>query len=210
MRSVLALLLAAALAACGGGSDEPQQTQSAQSAPAAEAAPPHIELFGDSTLRMVGFELAKVYGDRIENRAVNGTSSTMLIAGTDGLNAPWPGSVDAPYVIVNHGLADGYAYYGQLTQAQYRANLEILASAPGAQVIFQTPLPSTAPGRDMTEYAQTMREVAAERGLRLIDMNACFLRAPAYASLFVDGTHPNAAGLAVMVACMRPTLDALR
>lgn len=207
MKATLAAVVAVIiLSACGGG-DAPAAPAAPQSAPV--AAPPRIELFGDSTLRMVGFELTKVYPGRIENRAVNGTSSSMLIAGADGLNAPWPQSVDAPYVIVNHGLADGYAYYGQLTQEQYRANLEILASAPGAKVIFQTPLPSTAPGRDMTAYAQTMREVAAERGLRLIDMFACFAAAPDYPSLFKDGTHPTDAGLQVMVACMKPTLDTL-
>lgn len=209
MKHLLALALCVTLIACGGGGD-PAPSAAPQSAPPA-AAPATIQLFGDSTLRMVGFELVKVYGSRIDNRAVNGSTSTQLIAGTDGLNARWPASVAADVVVIGHGLNDGFAAHQVLTQDEYRANLEQLVDlAPaGVRVVLQTPLPSTAPGRDMAAYAETMRDVARVRGLHVIDVFACFGTAPDYASLFKDGTHPTDAGLQVMVACMRPTLDAL-
>ena len=194
------------LTACGGGADSPAMTDTPTSVPAAP--PPTIQLFGDSTMRMVSFPLIAQYGSRMTNRAVNGSSSTQLVTGTDGLNAPWPGSVTARYVIVNHGLNDGLPAR-RITLDAYRANLEVLASAPGAEVIFQTPMQSLMPGRDMTDYTATMREVAAARGLRVIDMFACFQAVPGWRSMLYDGTHPNAAGLDVMMACMRPTIDSL-
>ncbi len=202
MNRAITLLACAILTACGGGgSDAPEPT------PIVAAAPKTLQLFGDSTMRVISGQLIARYGaGRVENRARDGTSSTQLIAGTDTVNLPWPQSTTATYAVVNHGLNDGYRS-AAIPLDQYRTNLETLAAAPRTTMIFQTPLPSTAIGRDMTAYAQVMREVADKHGLRLIDVFECFQRQPDWRARFKDGTHPDAAGLAAMVECMAPVLD---
>lgn len=206
---LVALAATVALVACGGGGGDAGTPSDPSSAP---PPPPLtvIQLFGDSTMNMVAPLVAAQYPNRISDRAKDGSTSTQLIAGTDTVNQPWPMSVTGTYAVVNHGLNDGWRGNQVLTQDQYRANLEVLASAPGAQVIFQTPLPSVAPGRDMTAYAQTMREVAAEHGLLVIDVFSCYQQQPDWQQRFADGTHPDAQGLQAMFACMKPTLDVLR
>lgn len=198
------LLLAIALTACGGG-DEPQQ----QTAQAYE--PPRIQLFGDSTMHAAAPYWVARFGTRIEDRSRGGTSSTQLLAGTDKTNKPWPQSVSAPYYVVNHGLNDGYmGLRTYISLDQYRANLRRLATAPGSVAIFMTPVPSTRPGRDMGPYAQVMREVAAEHGLRVIDAYACFQRQPDWQQRLPDMTHPDAQGLSFVVnTCAAPVIQAL-
>lgn len=193
---VYVLLLVASLSACGGGSEQP-------------AEPPRIQLFGDSTMHAAAPYWVERWGSRIEDRAKGGSSSTQLIAGTDKVNPEWPKAVDAPYYVVNHGLNDGWAT-GRINIAQYKANLRILAKAPGATAIFMTPNPSTLVGRDMVPYARAMREVAAEFNLRLIDTYACFQRQPNWRQRLPDGTHPDEQGLRFVVKeCAAPVIDSL-
>lgn len=207
--AVVALTCAAALTACGGGGDDQPQA-----APISHELP-RIQLFGDSTMRTAGVFWQERWGaDKIENRAKDGTGSAKLIAGTDRRNKPWPQSVTAPFYVVNHGMNDGYLYSRRndpLTIDQYKANLRILAHAPGATAIFQTPNPSTLDGRDMAPYAQAMREVAAEFGLRLIDVFACFQTQPNWVDRIPDGTHPDEQGLRFIVnQCAAPVIERLR
>lgn len=194
------LIAAVFLASCGGGDPEPE-------------CKPTIQLFGDSTfdaeLGASPYWIAR-WGSRVTNRAVGGTNSRELRAGIDGKNLPWPGSVAADVVVINHGLRDGYTPYewAYTPLPEYIANLRHFAdNANGAKVIFQTPLPSTIPARDMTDYAQAMRDVAEEKGLDVIDVFACFKTLPNYASHLPDGTHPDEAGKVKMTECAAPLVE---
>lgn len=207
MHRLIAVASFALLAACGGGDPITEEPQA--------VCQPTIQLFGDSTLdEEIGaapYWIAR-FGNRVTNRAVGGTNSTALVNGTDGLNIPWPGSVNAQYAVINHGLRDGYLPFPHAYTPieQYRANLRTLSVAPGTEVIFQTPNPSTIAARDMTPYAQVMREVAAERGLKVIDVHACFQQQPNWQARVPDGTHPDAQGLQYIVnTCVAPVVQAL-
>ena len=204
--AIVALACAAALTACGGGGSEETP------APEATKALPRIQLFGDSTMYTAAPYWIERWGSHIENRARSGTGSTALIHGTDKLNAPWPMSVSAPYYVVNHGLNDGYVGLKSFIGLdQYRENLRTLAKAPGATAIFMTPVPSTRPGRDMAPYANVMREVAAEHGLRVIDVYVCFQTQPEWKARIPDMTHPDADGLRFIVnQCAAPVIESLR
>jgi lysophospholipase L1-like esterase len=175
-----------------------------------QQAAPTIQLFGDSTMNLVAPLAISHYGNRVKNYARPGTGSTDLVNGTDGFNKPWPQTVKLQYAVVNHGLNDGFEKIGKISLDKYRSNLEILSTAPNTKVIFQTPLPSTAKGRDMTEYARVMREVAAAHGLQVIDMFVFFQQQPDWQARLSDGTHPDETGVQFMLGCMKPTLDALK
>jgi hypothetical protein len=177
---------------------------------------PTIQVFGDSTmdseLGAYPYWLAR-WGARVTNRAVGGTNSVELRNGTDGLNAAWPGSVSADYVVINHGLRDGYVGFpAAFTPLEdYIENLEYFADNPGgATVIFQTPNPSTDLGRDMAPYAEAMRDVAAAKGCALIDVYTQFMLQPNWHARIPDGTHPDAQALRYIVnLCAAPIIDAL-
>lgn len=201
-------LLAAGLAACGGGSQR-----------VCAAGPLRVQLFGDSTVW--GYDGAAANGtvasttpasalqqwlDQrlgrgavvVLSRAVSGTDSSQLLAGTDGLNAPWPQSVDAYLVVVDFGINDKLR---QLGEASYAANLQRLVEAP-ATVVFQTPLPvvdGSQPAGISTSYAETMRAVATASKVVLADASAYALAQPGwFASYAPDGMHPNSAGYTLL------------
>lgn len=211
-KTLLATLAAAVLTACGGGGSP----DSAHEQPAATCTAPTIQLFGDSTLDeplgAAPYWIAK-WGARVTNRAVGGTNSRELRAGLDGKNLPWPGSVQADVVVINHGLRDGYTPFPAAFTplAEYRDNLRFFAAhSAGARVIFQAPNPSTKEGRDMAPYAQAMREVAAEVGSQVIDVYACFQQQADWRARIPDGTHPDAEGLRYIVnVCAAPVIEAL-
>ena len=128
----------------------------------------------------------------VENRGVGGTTAKELVAGTDGLNQPWPRSVAAEIVVLNHGIND-LTHDGD--PAAYRAALLMIAqNTGGASLVFETPnvvqVFNTAP------YAQAMREVAAEFKVPVADTNAL---SAAQQSLG-DWAHPTDAGYVSIVA----------
>jgi lysophospholipase L1-like esterase len=187
----LAIFFPTALAACGGGGDTQVQP------PTCTPRVVRVQVFGDSVNRAhapyLQAELDRRFGAGavlVDNRAVGGTTSEQLVTGTDGLNAPWPGSVVADVVLVNHGINDAYAPLG-VTIERYRANLRTLASAPAA-VILQTPSPTTAAVYDSAPRAAAMREVAAETGAQLADVQAYVLGLPGWTVYLPDGIHPDA------------------
>lgn len=194
------------LSACGGGGNEP-----------ATPCAPTIQLFGDSTMAPelgAGPLWIAKWGPRVTNRAVGGTNSTALRTGTDGLNAPWPMSVNADYVVINHGMRDGFIPFPQAFTPleQYKDNLRFFRDHNGgAEVIFQTPNPSTIlPERDMAPYAAAMKEVAAEKGNKVIDVYACFQQQPNWEQRIPDKTHPDQQGLQYVVdTCVTPVVEAL-
>jgi lysophospholipase L1-like esterase len=167
-----------------------------------------VQLFGDST--QLGWDgvtrrMAKATPDVllqrildarlgpgvavVANRSVSGTTAVQLAEGTDGLNLPWPQSVDADIVVVNHGIND--MRVGN-SLAAYRAALETLAKTD-AVVIFETPNRTTWPRVDA--FVPVMREVAAAHGVPVADVYA-------YSQGFqmLDWAHPTAEQYANIVA----------
>lgn len=179
------------LTGCG-GSDAPAATCSG---------PLRVRTLGDST--MVGWSATDPQGNPsrdlqayldarfgkgvavVTSKAVSGTRSTQLVAGTDGLNPPWPQSVaDADIVVVNHGINDMQAK----DLAGYKAALETIASTPKVRVIFETQ--NATKQWDGSAYAQAMREVARAHSLPVADTFAFTVDKTAQLS---DWGHPTAA-----------------
>jgi lysophospholipase L1-like esterase len=127
-------------------------------------------------------------------------------------------------VFIEFGMNDAFTAYEptdvdyDITPAESKANLNamidsILAQNSHAQIILQTMNPSwDAPNGNgsatkrpqLAQYYQGYREVAADRGLLLVDHNAAWVKlqqnAPTQFQTYVaDGTHPNAAGYAQLV-----------
>lgn len=220
MRKALAILAATILTACGGGGGSTSST-----APVAKACQAtRIQLFGDSTqwgLDVVTHNRAAMYPELalqqamdqrfglgrvvVSTRAVSGTDTTKLLAGTDGLNAPWPQSVAADIVVINHGIND------TVSIDQYKANLRALLKAP-AQVVLETNLPMA------TGYAEinnAMRTVATETGTVLIDSNRYALSLPAWSQYSPDGMHATGEGYALIarnakMPVLAPMVEKLR
>lgn len=205
IKTIAALLTVTLLQACGGGGSNPAQPTQP---PAACTALPQvrIQLYGDSTQMgwdwsdpnngviaannpasaLQAFFDAKYGAGKVtvSSRATGGTTAKELVAGTDGLNAPWPQSVQAEIAIINYAITDR-THDDDLPA--YRAALEALAIAP-AQVVFETP--NQVHAYDLTAYAQTMRDVAAEHGLPVADVFA-FTLEPAEFALMSDWAHPT-------------------
>lgn len=210
------VVLALVLAGCGGGgSDAPSKV------PTQTVCTPvpvvNIETFGDSTFLGYGASVA-ANGDityapapmiqramdarfgagavRVYGNAVAGTTSTQLVNGTDGVNAPWPGSVmtNAHIVIVNHGINDEE----QATpMATYRANFQAFASLK-VPVVLQTANP-TLQAWDDPAYAQAVREVAAAAGATLADVQKYMSGFGNLDLYLADGIHPNDLGYQAIV-----------
>jgi lysophospholipase L1-like esterase len=127
-------------------------------------------------------------------------------------------------VFIEFGMNDAFTAYEpgeidcDITPAESRANLNamidaVLAENPNAQVILQTMNPSwNAPNGNgsatkrphLPQYYEGYRDVAADRGLLLIDHNAVWTKlqqnTPAQFQSYVpDGTHPSGAGYAQLV-----------
>lgn len=208
-----AALLAAcvALAGCGGGgSDAPplpplptvQPLSATACTPTGTAV--RIQLFGDSTqagaiaggmaaktpTMLLQADMDATFGAGavlVEDRAASSTSAAQLLAGTDGKNAPWPQSVAADIVVINHGIND--AGRGVLP-ATYRSQIDQIVAAAPARVVLETPNPTR--GQDMAPFAQAMREVAATRGATVADTYAYVSSLPEGGLEYLsDWAHPT-------------------
>lgn len=209
MKSTITLALAILLTACGGGGGS---SAPVTAAPAPSVCKPvRIQLFGDSTqwgwdsatkeraILNPTFALQQAMDQRfgygkvtVENRAVEATTSQMLIDGTDRMNKPWPQSVDADIVVINHGIND---YFFKTPMERYKANLRAFTKAP-AIVVFETHLP---PFHDQSDYDDAMRQVAAELHMPLIDSGAYFYSIPNWEQYDPDLVHPTSEGYALIV-----------
>lgn len=202
MRYTIALAIACALlAACGGGGGASDT-----------CTPPTIQLFGDSTQVLAAPYWMERWGPRVTSNAVGGTTSRQLLAGTDGLNKPWPQSVTSDVVVIKHGTNDATLYYVRTPIEQYKDNLRAFARNTSAFVVFETPDPATTAERSVSvpPYAQAMREVAAELHAPLIDTDACWRKHEGWQGFLYDGTHATAEGSQYTVnVCAAPVVEAL-
>ncbi len=194
--AIAAALALSMLAACGGGGD-----------PVYSGPPRTVQMFGDSVQDLEFPTVHASLGARATDRAAHGSNSAMLLAGTDGVNAPWPQSVAAEVVVINHGSNDAAVGPTQTELAQYAANLRRLAVAP-ALVVFETPIPAWKNRPNLDAYAQVMREVAAETGTPLIDVHRCVKEDMSnWTAMIPDGVHPTPEGASAIVStCVLPNL----
>lgn len=133
-------------------------------------------------------------------------------------------------VFIEFGTNDAFTAYAadhvdfNITLAKSKANLNamidsIQAGHPEREVILQTMNPaydaangngSGSKRADLSAYFQGYRDVAAERGLLLVDHHASWVALqqsdlPTFKTYIADGVHPNDAGYA---ATVRPGLAA--
>lgn len=229
-RLIIAAVFCAPLAGCGGGSAPNNPT--AVAAPViVPSCTPHlvkIQLFGDSTLW--GYDGVAGNGSRaavfpelalqatmdakygrgavsIETRAVSGTITTNLIEGSDGVNKPWPQSVNADIIVVTFGINDKYT---NMAPETYKANLLKLSVSP-AKIIFMAPLPVYYTSNPSLSYAAEMKAVAASIGAPVADASAMALSTPDWLGYYApDGVHPNSAGYQLLVdKVLAPAVDKL-
>jgi lysophospholipase L1-like esterase len=196
-KNAIVALAALAIAACGGGGSDPAPSTPPDAAPTCKPVVT-VQLFGDST-QWLAFDdgaiqavLAARFGNRVivTNQAVPGTTSAELVAGTDGLNPPWPGNLTADVAIVNHGINDASHH---TPEADYAANLRAFAAGNGVtRVVLETPNPVASWHTQNDAYTAIGREVAADTGTPLADVQAYVLGLPDWVQLLNDdGVHPS-------------------
>ncbi|MDB5820192.1 MAG: lipolytic protein family [Rhizobacter sp.] len=135
---------------------------------------------------------------RVTLNAVSGTDSAQLLAGTDGLNRPWPQSVSADLVVVNHGINDTDPARG-ISIDRYEANLRRLVALSPAPVVFETPNPMKGTNERLDAFAQRMRDVAGSLALPVADTNTYVRTVPDWESFLPDYVHPTAAMYGLIV-----------
>jgi lysophospholipase L1-like esterase len=118
---------------------------------------------------------------------------------------------------------DGFADTARVSQEKFQAALGKVVDrlrAEGITVVLMTCPPMTDRYWGMhlgpyqkhginflvKDYAQTMRDVAAEKGVELIDVYRSFQQAPSTRDYFPDGLHPDARGHRVIADLMVPRL----
>jgi hypothetical protein len=141
----------------------------------------------------------------VTSRAVPGTWSQQLRDGTDGMNAPWPQSVAADIIVINHGIND-MQHRDTEPMSAYRANLEFFAThTNGAQLVFETPnkVVSYSVVGGTADWADTMREVALEFRVPVADTQAV-----SDLTMLGDWAHPTDAGYVEIVSrSLAPTVE---
>jgi lysophospholipase L1-like esterase len=195
----------------------------AAAAPAwsAPAKPVRIQLFGDSTqwgydskteqpvaqppVAVLQSAMDARFGAGaviVTERAVPGTTSGQLLAGTDGRNRPWPREVDADIVVVNHALNDSNEHVPLATYER-----QIAALRP---TVFETPNAITVDW-PAPPYVAAMRKVAAAQHAPVADVDAWMRAQPNWKSLLSDdGLHPSQAGYReIVLKVLMPTLEPL-
>lgn len=201
--TALVATLLVTLSACGGGGESEPTACTPRAV--------RVQLFGDSTqagfdgktqmmanptpAQVLQVEMDSRFGLGavvVENRGVVGTDTRHILAGTDGKNLPWPQSATADVLVVNYGINDA----ARISLEQYRGNLRAIGAV---RVIFETPNPQVSDAPPLADaavgpFAQAMREVAAEKGYALADVNQYVLGLPGWDSYYLgpaDQTHPS-------------------
>ena len=187
----------------------------------APAKPVRIQLFGDSTqwgydgkteqpvaqppVAILQSAMDARFGAGavlVTERAVPGTTSGQLLAGTDGRNRPWPNEVDADIVVVNHALNDSNEHVPLATYERQLAALH--------PTVFETPNAITV-AWPAPPYVAAMRRVAAQQHAPVADVDAWMRAQPNWKSLLSDdGLHPTQAGYReIVLKVLVPTLEPL-
>ena len=187
----------------------------------APARPVRIQLFGDSTqwgyvarsdkpvaeppVAVLQSAMDARFGAgavQVTERAVPGTTSGELLAGTDGRNRPWPREVDADIVVVNHALNDSHEHVPIATYERQLAALH--------PTVFETPNAITV-NWPAAPYVGAMRRVAAEQHAPVADVDAWMRAQFNWRSLLSeDGLHPSQAGYReIVLKVLMPTLEPL-
>ena len=187
----------------------------------APAKPVRIQLFGDSTqwgydgkteqpvaqppVAILQSAMDARFGAGavlVTERAVPGTTSGQLLAGTDGRNRPWPNEVDADIVVVNHALNDSNEHVPLATYERQLAALH--------PTVFETPNAITV-AWPAPPYVAAMRRVAAQQHAPVADVDAWMRAQPNWKSLLSgDGLHPTQAGYReIVLKVLMPTLEPL-
>ncbi len=163
-------------------------------------------------------ELAERFGSKVEvvNAGVNGDIVTLAIKRlkSDVLDHK-PDMVTVMFGGNEAGFyrpeTDGFADTPRVARDEFKAALVKVVDrlrAEGITVVLMTCPPMTdryggmhlAPYQKhginflVMDYAQTMRDVAAEKGVELIDVYRSFQEAPSTREYFPDGLHPDARG----------------
>lgn len=137
----------------------------------------------------------------VTERAVPGSASAQLLAGTDGRNRPWPQEVDADIVVVNHALNDAYT---KVPLQKYAEQLRQLHPT-----VYETPNPVTI-GWPSPKYARVMRQVAAEQHAPVADVETWMRAQPHWQRHLTDRLHPDDATYGEIVRkVLMPTLEPL-
>jgi len=137
----------------------------------------------------------------VRNEAVGGASIAELLAGKDGVHAPWATTVarsNAKYILMNYSINDSYE--PGTTPASYKASYARvidIARAAGKTVILQTTNPTNNSQKDVT-FSNAMKQIAAEKNVPVIDVFAYLTQYMAANNLGPyqitnDGIHPNQA-----------------
>ena len=170
MKYFLSLLCIALLCGCGGGGKELQSICVPDSAVS-------IQLFGDSTQLEQGAAVQDWMNERYGVGAISvtnyGVSGTTL--------ADFPSAKVEPHAIsvVNYGIND-YRVTGNTADA-FKARMSTINPT-----VMQTPNPP------IDGFSHAIRELAAERVSRIIDVSSAVRAQPAWQTQIHDGVHPNA------------------
>lgn len=234
MKHVISLTLVALLAACGGGGSAEAPT-SAPVVPACSPKTVTIQISGDSTnygetrndpgsapYRVAAYPeliiqqaMDQKFGAgavKVTTTAIPGATAADLLAGRSDMFAglsfqKWPaGTEGVDIVLMDFGANEAL---GGVSPEVFKANLRALAAA--RRVVFQTPLPNAG----AAGLAQSVREVANETGMPLIDLSAWALALPSWPQYLGDGLHPMNDGYALItrqatVPALVPLVEAAR
>lgn len=151
----------------------------------------------------------------VTNNAISGTTSSEMLAGTDGSGSTFEAKMaasSATVVMCNHGINDAVGL-NPVTASQYRLNLTKfvrICRFYGKTPVIVTPIPNwpvntrpIARCEALKHFATIAREVAKQMGVALVDQYIWIERMLATGkqtslTLMPDGVHPSAAVYAQM------------
>ena len=186
----LSFAITVLLSACGGGGSSvaPAPVDPPTESNMPIPVPYLISAYGDSTQEAQGQpHEASSPGAKVYNRGVSGTNSAQLLAGTDGVNLPWPEMMrveSAKIVVINHGINDR-----KRPIEDYKADLRALVD--GIRKVGKVPMleePNPIDEHGFEAYRDAMRLVAHHTGVYHCDQP----RVP-----LSDGIHPTTQGYAI-------------
>lgn len=142
--------------------------------------------------KLINFFLPQ-YKIVVTTRSSGNSTSGQLLHGSDGVNGPWPDSIDADIVIINHGLNDAK---NGIPVSEYKQNLIALREGlrPNQIMIWQTPTINYY--WDTTLYAEAMKEVAFAYDDIVADTHKI---KPNWLEEIPDGVHPRQLGYVELV-----------